>query len=910
MQAVGTPWFRPSEAKALADFWHVYEEHYDEMQAVTQELAAGHPEFGPIIRAMTPEQMAAENARSREKLRRAIAGAWGEYQADLETQGAVYARMGLSFASWFELVRAMNRELVPHLIRAYGSDPGRLAAAQLAWDDFISRAMVVIGEAYLKTKEALVRAAEARNEAILSASIDPILTLDEERRVTGFNSAAERVFGTTWQEAAGKPFADFLAEAPSDESGDTLGRRVEISARRADGSVFPAELALISTPNDGKTSYTAYLRDLSTRRREEEATAIWTHVLEQSDFGIVVVDAATRNIRFVNPRCVRLYGYDDAEDLVGKRAETVMASSWNPQFEEVLREIEQQGHTTFEAIQQRKDGSTFPALISTTLIRTASHGALGVSNVVDITERRNAAEARERARDLEIENRRVQEANRLKSEFLANMSHELRTPLNSILGFTEVLLTGDVDPASPEHDEFLGDILTSGQHLLRLINDILDLSKVEAGKLEFRPEGTTFATVAAEVTAVVRPTAVTRDVRLIVEEGPKLDLFIDPARLKQVLYNYLSNAIKFTGPKGTITLRGRAEGEQAFRVEVEDTGVGIAPEDLNRLFIEFQQLEEGAAKRHGGTGLGLALTKRLVEAQGGSVGVTSVKGRGSTFFAVLPRRARVSTMLPESRTFAGRLPGAPRILVVEDDAKDQAVIVAALVNAGFEVETAATGAQAVVRARDRRFDAVTLDLILPDMSGLDVLAAIRKSGASTEAKVVVVSVTTNRGVVGALAVDEFLAKPIEEAQLVAALRRLGVSPERGGHVLVVDDDPSSLRLMRATLSPLGYRVEGRPDGASALSAISQETPAVVILDLLMPVMDGFEFLARLRADAAHRTIPVIVWTSKDLSNDERVRLRENALSVVAKGHGSRSLVDELRLLVTSAAPERQASRGG
>ncbi len=236
---------------------------------------------------------------------------------------------------------------------------------------------------------------------------------------------------------------------PAEEAG---GVRVELGGRRADGTIFPIELALIATPNDGKKSYTAYLRDLSTRRREEEATAIWTHVLEQSDFGVIVVDSATRVIRFVNPRCVRLYGYDDAAELVGKRVETVIAPSWTPQFEEVLREIDERGHTTFEALQRRRDGSTFPALVSTTLIRSPSHGALRVSNVVDVTERRKAAEERERARDLEIENRRVQEASRLKSEFLANMSHELRTPLNSILGFTEVLLTGEVDRASAEHD--------------------------------------------------------------------------------------------------------------------------------------------------------------------------------------------------------------------------------------------------------------------------------------------------------------------------------------------------------------------------------------------------------------------------------------------------------------------------
>ncbi|WP_141733878.1 response regulator [Oligoflexus tunisiensis] len=241
--------------------------------------------------------------------------------------------------------------------------------------------------------------------------------------------------------------------------------------------------------------------------------------------------------------------------------------------------------------------------------------------------------------ELEDRNQRVQEANRLKSEFLANMSHELRTPLNAIIGFAELMHDGKVGSVTEQQKEYLGDILTSGRHLLTLINDVLDLSKVEAGKMDFRPEKTNLAVVVREITDIVRELAAKK--RILIEtdiDASLTELFLDPAKLKQVLYNYLSNAIKFTGAEGRVTVRARPEEEGKFRVEVEDTGIGIEPKDLDRLFVEFQQLDSSSEKQYPGTGLGLALTKKIVVAQGGHVGVRSVPGQGSIFFMVLPCR--------------------------------------------------------------------------------------------------------------------------------------------------------------------------------------------------------------------------------------------------------------------------------
>jgi signal transduction histidine kinase len=231
----------------------------------------------------------------------------------------------------------------------------------------------------------------------------------------------------------------------------------------------------------------------------------------------------------------------------------------------------------------------------------------------------------------------IHQANRLKSEFLAAMSHELRTPLNTIIGFSELVFYGRVAPESPEHHEFIGDILTSSRHLLQLINDVLDLAKIEAGKLEFRPEPVVIESVIGEVTSLLRTLSLQKRIRVQVEADRSIEVVVlDPARFKQVLYNYLSNALKFTPEGGSVVVRTCPESPGAFRLEVEDSGIGIAPEHVKRLFLEFEQLEVGAARPQG-TGLGLALTRRIVEAQGGTVGVRSNPGHGSVFHAVLPR---------------------------------------------------------------------------------------------------------------------------------------------------------------------------------------------------------------------------------------------------------------------------------
>jgi signal transduction histidine kinase/CheY-like chemotaxis protein len=502
------------------------------------------------------------------------------------------------------------------------------------------------------------------------------------------------------------------------------------------------------------------------------------------------------------------------------------------------------------------------------------------------------------------QNRLIEQANRLKSEFLANMSHELRTPLNGIIGFAELMFDEKVGPVSQDHKEYLHDILTSGRHLLQLINDVLDLSKVEAGKLEFVPERCDPALLVGEVCEIVRTIAARKRIRIKTECDPSLTgVEADTRSLKQILYNYISNAVKFTPNEGAVTVRVAAQSADAFRIEVEDTGVGIRREDLNRLFVEFQRLE--TAERAPGTGLGLALTKKIVEAQGGRVGVRSTPGRGSIFEAVLPRA--FATPAPSAGALeqqSAAAPGAPLVLVIEDDLDERAWTAAALRSAGYGVETVATGAEALVRCREQKFDAITLDIMLPDMSGRAVLEKIRERGLNRQTPVTVVTLLAHKGVVAGFRVNDILSKPVARDDLVQALNRCGVTPSGRRPILVVDDDASALKLADETLRRLGFRTLCRQNAAGALRAASKERPAAVVLDLIMPKMNGFEFLKRFRRRQAGRNTPVIVWTSKDLSASERAELRAAARAVARKDAQASELVEEIRNLLR--APQAPA----
>ncbi len=406
------------------------------------------------------------------------------------------------------------------------------------------------------------------------------------------------------------------------------GRLVEVSLRTASGARLPTRLVLMPIRYTGVDCVLTSFHDISALT---VAQSQFRDLLEVAPDAMVIADRSG-TIQIVNQQTERMFGYARAE-LLGKPVETLIPERyrdhakhrdgfWNdPRVRAMGSGVELFG--------RRKDGSEFPVEVSLSPLETAS-GYLVTSAIRDITERKRLE-------------RQVLQASAYKSEFLANMSHELRTPLNSIIGFADLMYRGKVGELAPDHHEYMGDILTSARHLLQLINDVLDLAKVESGKMELRPARIDLAKLVGEVRDVLRGMQTAKHLTLELDLEAGLEIVTDPSRLKQVLFNYLSNAIKFSPPGGVITVRARAWGEHEFCLEVEDRGVGIPAEDIPRLFSPFEQLDTGTAKRYQGSGLGLAVTRRVVESQSGRVGVKSEVGVGSTFHAILPRVATTPT---------------------------------------------------------------------------------------------------------------------------------------------------------------------------------------------------------------------------------------------------------------------------
>jgi signal transduction histidine kinase/CheY-like chemotaxis protein len=486
----------------------------------------------------------------------------------------------------------------------------------------------------------------------------------------------------------------------------------------------------------------------------------------------------------------------------------------------------------------------------------------------------------------------LEAANRHKSEFLASMSHELRTPLNAIIGFSEVLLERLFGDLNAKQEEYLRDILDSGRHLLSLINDILDLSKVEAGRMELELGSFSLTEALESGLTMVRERASRHGIALNLEVDPAIDVIeADERKIKQVVFNLLSNAVKFTPDGGQVGMQaGLAEGE--VRITVWDTGIGIAAEDQERIFEEFQQVGGMYAEKREGTGLGLALTKKFVELHGGRLWVESEVGRGSRFTFTLPvRRALQAEEVPvlANDTAVVPEPQGPVVLVVEDDAQAAELLRLYLEGSGYCVAVAWDGEEGFDKARRLQPALITLDLLLPKMDGWDLLIRLKGEPQTREIPVVIVSIMEQRGKGFALGAVDYLVKPVGREELMTTLQRVSLAklpPHEVVTVLAIDDDPMAVELVEAILSAEGFRVLKALGGEEGLAIANRERPALIILDLLMPEVDGFAVVERLRADPATAAIPIVILTSKTLTPDEKARLNGKVARLAQKGEFS------------------------
>ncbi len=569
---------------------------------------------------------------------------------------------------------------------------------------------------------------------------------------------------------------------------------------------------------------------------------------------------------------------------------------------------------------------TFPVigrrvmLLNARKLRPGSHAELLVLAMEDVTQRRRAEEEVAKA------TKASETANKTKSLFLANMSHELRTPLNAILGYSEMLREQAVRRKLEEFGADIEKIHAAGKHLLALINDILDLSKIEAGKMELFLESFDVSGMIEEVASTIHPIVEKEGNTLHIQRAPNLGVMhADQIKVRQALYNLLSNAAKFTH-QGHITLEAGRElmdGSEWIVFRITDTGIGLSSEQIVKLFQAFTQADPSTTRKFGGTGLGLALTRRFCQIMSGDVTVHSVPGEGSVFTIKLPAIVRETNL--DAATAADSAlaalaalaaptdgtgdptessPTANCVLVIDDDPTQRDLIHRFLVREGFHVRSASSGEEGLRLARQLRPIAITLDVMMPRMDGWSVLTALKADMVLRDIPVIMLTMVDDPKRGFTLGAADYATKPVDHTRLSRILRKYSC-PNPPCPVLIVEDDPAARAAMRRILEKEGWSVTEAENGRVALECIERARPRVILLDLMMPEMDGFEFAARVRRRPEWRLIPIVVVTAHDLSADERHRLNGFVETVIQKdGDSHEALLNQVRDLLNDCTPPR------
>ena len=792
-------------------------------------------------------------------------------------------------------------------------------------------------------QEQMLLKAGALQRAIFDSATFSCIATDAKGVIQIFNVGAERMLGYTAAEVMNKITPAELhdpeeliarASALSLEYGTPIApgfealvfkaaRGIEdiyeLTKVRKDGSRFPAVVS-VTALRDAQQAIIGYLligTDNTARRLiEDERMKLDQRLRDQQFYTRSLIESNINAMMATDPRGVITDVNKQAESLTGCTRDELIGSPFKDHFTDsvraeagVHRVLAEGTVKNYELTAHARDGRQTVVSYNATTFYDRDRVLQGVfAAATDMTEVKRFEQA------LQQKNAELEDASRMKSEFLANMSHELRTPLNTIVGFSEVLKDGLVGTLTDKQRGFISDIFGSGKHLLSLINDILDLSKVEAGKMELDLEPVEIASLFANSLSIIKGKAAARRVRLEVDVSEELaSIQVDARKVKQILYNLLSNAVKFSNEGGKVTMRAKRVARPAVRaptgvrpgrgfplpesvfmefleIAVTDNGIGMSGDGLELLFQPFSQIDSGLARKFEGTGLGLALVKALAELHSGTVAVESAPGEGSRFTVWLPLRRSPERELagdtPPAPPVAAALPGARIALVVEDDFQCAELIRLQLEAEGFKVLHAVSGEAALVLAVQQPLALITLDIMLPSMDGWEFLARLKLVPELRRIPVVIISIEADRKRGFALGAAAVLQKPISRRELYEALLDLGVFPTAKGDtltVLVVDDDPKAVELIAVRMVGLASTVLRAHGGREAIDVARRELPDLIVLDLMMPEVTGFDVVTALNEHPDTASIPILVVTAKRITAEDRATLSRQVTTIMEKG---------------------------
>ena len=729
---------------------------------------------------------------------------------------------------------------------------------------------------------------------------------------------------------------DFGAGSQEEKVQEVLGTYTDLSFQRVEhtfdnGKTIEFKLAHISNGEKvGVTSDITELkrREMDLRSQNDEMARIQAElkgserrvakVIQSSPDGIIAIDQKGI-IQSFSSSAERIFGYF-ADEIIGKNIKILMPKSIAIEHDYYLETyIPGEPSTIVDKTRVvdavRKDGSSFTMDLRVALIELENNEVMYIGTTRDITVQLQMEAEVNRAREDAIA------ANAAKSAFLANMSHELRTPMNAIIGYSEMLAEDAEDDGQEERLADLNKITAAGKHLLSLINDVLDLSKIEAGKMELFIETFNFSDLASEVADTAQTLVKTNGNMLAVEIGEGLDsLDGDLTKTRQMLFNLISNAAKFT-ENGTITLAGEKyedRGSDWVRFSVSDTGIGIPADKIEKIFQEFSQADETTTRNYGGTGLGLSLTRRFAQMMGGDIRVESKEGSGSSFTIEIPMKvtkrhegleaeanmdaADTNSVEASSQSPSDHLQSTlervqkdrPLVLVVDDELNARELLTKSLEKEGCEVKVARDGVEALEMAAELHPDLITLDIMMPGMDGWTVLRKIKADQNLRDIPVLMVSMIGDRGMTYELGAVDAIQKPVDRAKLRKFVEKYAKG--KTNSVLVVEDDPAARASAKSFLEKLKWNVTEAENGVVGLEAIADKKFDLILLDLMMPVMDGFEFLQKLRAsDSPSSKTPIVVVTAKDLDSQDRARLAGSVDDIVSKsGRSIEQIMEEVK----------------